>query len=226
MKLNSKSAPGSDGLTSDLYKTQKKVFIPILTELFNKIRETQYVRPSFKQAFIKPIPKKTNNVNIENFRPISVINTDQKILSHIEAERLHKVLDVLIGRHQTAHLTNRNINTSLMRIQKFATEMSKREGIVALDLNKTFDKVNREYLMEMIGRLPLDCQTKIIINKIYEETIALITIRGSFSLPFKTETGVRQGCPMSALMFNLAIEPLLQRIQNTNFIKSSQKLNR
>ena len=77
--------------------------------------------------------------------------------------------------------------------------------------------------MEMIGRLPLDCQTKNIINKTYEETIALTNIRGSFSIPFKTETGVRQGCPMSALMFNLAIEPLLQRIQNTNFIKSSQE---
>ena len=77
--------------------------------------------------------------------------------------------------------------------------------------------------MEMIGRLPLDCQTNNIINKTYEETIALINIRGSFSIPFKTEIGVRQGCPMSALMFNLAIEPLLQRIQNTNFIKSSQE---
>ena len=108
-----------------------------------------------------------------------------------------------------------------MKLQKFATEMSKREGIVALNFNKAFDKVNRDYLMEMIGRLPLDCQTKNIINKTYEETIALINIRGSFSLPFKTETGVRQDCPISALMFNLAIEPLLQRIQITNFIKSS-----
>ena len=223
IKLNSKSAPGSDGLSSDLYKTQKEVFIPILTELFNKIHETHYVPPSFKQAIIKLIPKKPNCVNIENFRPISLINTDQKILSHIIADRLRKVLNVLIGRHQTAHLTKRNINTSLMKLQKFATEMSKREGIVALDFNKAFDKVNREYLMEMIGRLPLDCQTKNIINKTYEETIALINIRGSFSIPFKTETGVRQGCPMSALMFNLAIEPLLQRIQNTNFIKSSQE---
>ena len=99
--------------------------------------------------------------------------------------------------------------------------MPKREGIVAIDFNKAFDKVNREYLMEMIVHLPLHCQTKNIINKTYEETNALTNVRGSFSLPFKTETGVQQGCPMSALMFNLAIEPLLQRIQNTNFNKSS-----
>ena len=110
-----------------------------LEKIFNTIHETQYVPASFKQAIIKLIPKKPKNVNIENFRPINLINTDQKILSYIIAERLRKVLNGLIGRHQTSHLTNRNINTSLMRLQKFATEMSKREGIVALDFNKTFD---------------------------------------------------------------------------------------
>ena len=223
MKLNSNSAPGSDGLTSDLYKTQKETFIPILTELFNNIHETKYVPPSFKHAIIKLIPKKPNDINIANFRPISLINTDEKILSHIIADRLRKVLDVLIGKHQTAHLTNRNINMSLMKLQKFATEMSKKEGIIALDFNKAFDKVNRNYMMEMIQRLPIDAQTKNIIEKTYEETLAFINIRGAFSLPFKTETGVRQGCPMSALIFNLAIEPLLQYIQKTNRIKSSEQ---
>ena len=117
------------------------------------MNETQYVPPSFKQTVIKLFPKKPNNKNIENFRPISLINTDQKFLSHITAERLRRVLNGLIERHQTADLTNRNINTSLMRLQIFATEMSKKEVIVALDFNKTFDKVDREYLMEMIERL-------------------------------------------------------------------------
>ena len=52
-----------------------------------------------------------------------------------------------------------------MKLQTFASEMSKREGIVALDFNKTFDKVDRKYMMELIGRLPIDCQTKNIIEK-------------------------------------------------------------
>ena len=57
----------------------------------------------------------------------------------------------------------------------------------------------------------------------YENTRALVNVGGVFSAPFKTETGVRQGCPMSALVFNLAIEPLLQRIQRSKLIQSSQK---
>ena len=110
-----------------------------------------------------------------------------------------------------------------MKLQTFASEMSKREGIVALDSNKAFDKVGRKYMMELIRRLPIDCQTKKIIEKMYENTSALVNSGGVFSAPFKTETGVHQGCPMSALVFNLAIEPLLQRIQRSKVIQSFQK---
>ena len=77
--------------------------------------------------------------------------------------------------------------------------------------------------MELIRRLPIDCQTKNIIQKMYENTSALVNVGGVFSAPFKTETGISQGCPMSALVFNLAIEPLLQRIQRSKLIKSSQE---
>ena len=224
MKLNSRSAPGADGLTSDLYKSQKEFFVPLLTKLFNDIHKTNNVPPSFELAVIKLIEKKHNVYDIGNFRPISLINTDQKVLSHVIAHRLKSVLDVLIGPHQTAHLSNRNINSSLLKLQTFATGMSKREGIIALDFNKAFDKVNRKYMMEMINRLPIDCQTKNIIEKMYENTVAIINIKGIFSKSFKTETGVRQGCPMSALMFNLAIEPPIQTIEQSKLIKSSQKV--
>ena len=169
------------------------------------------------------MPKKPNVYDISNFRPISLINTDQKILSHIIAFRLKKVLDLLIGPHQTAHLTNRNIDFSLMKLQTFVSEMSKREGIIALDFTKAFHKIDRKYMMELIRRLPIDSQTKNRIGKMYENTSALVNVGGVFSAPFKTQTGIRQGCPMSSLVFNLAIEPLLQRIQRSKLIKSAQK---
>ena len=71
----------------------------------------------------------------------------------------------MIGPHQTAHLTNRNIYTSLIKLQTFAYEMSKREGIVALDFNKALNKVDQKNMMKLIRRLPVDCQTENIIEK-------------------------------------------------------------
>ena len=106
-----------------------------------------------------------------------------------------------------------------MKLQTVASEMSKRESIVALDSNKAFDEIDQKYMMELIRRLAIHCQTKNIIQKMYENTSALLNVGGVFSAPFKTETGVRQGCPMSALVSNLAIEPLLQRIQRSKLIQ-------
>ena len=133
--------------------------------------------------------------DIGKFRPISIINTDQKFLSHMIAFRLKDVLDVLIGSHQTAHLANRSI--PLLKLQTIATETSKREGIVAVDFNKAFDKVDRKYMLDMVERLPLDYQTKNIISRMYENGKPIVNI-GVLSASFNTESGVRQGCPMSA----------------------------
>ena len=111
-KLNKDSAPGLDGLPSNLYKSQKNTYVPILTKLFNEIIITGSFPESLKHAIIKLIGKKTSSVSLGDFRPISLINTDQKILSHIIAERLKIVLCDLIGTHQGAYLPNRHIHTS------------------------------------------------------------------------------------------------------------------
>ena len=86
-KLNQESAPGSDGLTSSLYIANKTFFGPYLTDLFNEIHTKKQVPPSFKHAIIKIIPKKNGSIKVSEFRPISLINTDQKILSTLLAEK-------------------------------------------------------------------------------------------------------------------------------------------
>ena len=114
-----------------------------------------YVPPSFEQAFIKVLPKKPKSSEINgDFRPISLINTDIKILSHIIAERTKTNLNHIIGQHQTAHPANRNIHTAIMKMQSYAMEMSEQESILALDFSKAFDCVDRKYLLKLVDRIP------------------------------------------------------------------------
>ena len=71
MKLNTKSAPGSDGLTSSLYQSQD-VFIPFLTNLYNDIHRVKCVPPSFEQAIVQVIPKSKKSLEVNgHFGPIS-----------------------------------------------------------------------------------------------------------------------------------------------------------
>ena len=92
-KLNSDSAPGLDGLTSNFYKAHANFFIPYLTNTFNLMTSHNCVPESFTRTVIKLIPKKPVSRTVEDYRPITLINTDQKILSHLLANRLKKVPD-------------------------------------------------------------------------------------------------------------------------------------
>ena len=224
MKLNSKSAPGSDGLTSSLYQSQKAFFIPFLTKLYNDIGEKHRVPPSFEQALIKIIPKNEKALEVNgDFRPISLINTDLKIFSHFITERVKKVMNIVIGQHQTAHLADRNVHTAIMKVQTYALEMSQQESIMALDFSKAFDCVARTYLMELVQHMPFSDFVKNMIKTIYNKNLAYIIINTNISEAFEIERGVRQGCPLSALLFNLSIEPLLQRIQRCKRIVSKRE---
>ena len=221
MKLNTKSAPGSDGLTSSLYQSQKDFFIPFLT---NDIHRIKRVPPSCEQAIIQVIPKSKKSLEVNgDFRPISLINTDLKILSHIITQRVKKLLDLIKGQHQSAHLSERNIHIAIMKLQSYALDMSEQESIVALDFSKAFDCVNRQYLLDLVDKMPFSGLVKNMIGTMYNKNLAYITTRSIISEPFEISRGVRQGCPLSALLFNLAIEPLLQRIQWCKRIKSKQK---
>ena len=222
-KLNRQSAPGIDGLPSTLYTTQSKFYIPILTSLFNNLHQSDSFPISWKTAVIKLIKKKTSSVQLKDFRPISLINTDLKILAHVLAERVKEPLNELIGTHQSAYLPNRNIHAALTKLRKASYELDSNNCLVAIDFSKAFDSIDRSYLFKMIDKLKVSNITKTLIKALYHETLSIIEIDGSLSLPINIHKGVRQGCPLSALLFILCIEPLLNEIETDNNIISKHQ---
>ena len=103
-KLNAYSSPGSDGITSNFYKVFKREMAPILKKVFNNVVNTNRLPDNQQIAILKLLPKTENPKTVDEFRPISLLNTDLKILSHILANRLIKNLEDVIGQHQHAYL--------------------------------------------------------------------------------------------------------------------------
>ena len=222
-KLNPNSAPGPDGLSSNLYKRFSKLFAKIICNLLNETTKDGHFPASFKMAILKLIPKIENPLLPDHYRPISLINTDQKIVSLVLTDRMKNIFNRMIKSNQYAYLPKRSMNSAInyvrLRVENLKQKSQKHRCIVSLDFSKAFDRIDREYIIELLGAVGVPESFCSLIKHAYDGTLSLIEINGFLSKKIKINRGVRQGDPFSALLFIFGVEPLLQKLETLSEVK-------
>jgi hypothetical protein len=162
------------------------------------------------------LPKKGDLQEIKNWGPVSLLCVDYKLLSKVLSNRLKKVMDQLIHRSQTYCVPGRSIvdNVSLIRdILVVSGSLGLDTGLVSLDQEKAFDRVEHRYLWKVLQRYGLSPGLIAKMKVLYEDIESVLKINGGLCKPFKTERGIRQGCSMSGMLYSLSIEPMLHNVR-------------
>ena len=182
--LQPSTSPGPDGLTTEFYQQHKEMLAPWLQNIFNKALHGQKLPKSFKKAFIKLLPKTKNIPSAEDFRPINLINADQKILSHILAQRLKCIMGSIISNSQYAYLPNRDIHQAIISAK---LNMDNQHSLVSLDFSKAFDRVDRAYLFQLLRKMNFPEPLITIIVELYRKTKSSLVVNGYVSKTLNIE---------------------------------------
>jgi len=91
--------------------------------------------------------------------------------------------------------------------------------IISIDAEKAFDKVPHPFMIKTLAKVGIEGTFLNIIKAIYEKPTANIILNGEKLKAFSLQSGTRQGCPLSPLLFNIVLEVLATAIRRTKEIK-------
>ena len=178
---------------------------------------------SQKQAIIKLIGKKDKDQRfIKNWRPISLLNVNYKIISKALASRLKKVLPNLISPQQTAYVEKRFIGESGRLIADIIeiTDVINKEGfLVTMDIEKAFDSLGHTFVVSVLKNFGFGNNFVSSIETLISKQESCTVNGGNTTENFHLEREARQGDPISAYIFILALEVLSFLVRNNKDIK-------
>ena len=220
--MHKKKTPGNDGLTSEFYI---KFWDHIKNTFFSSVQfsfQVGFLSTSQRQAIIKLIEKRDKDKRfISNWRPISLLNVDTKIISKSLATRLVPVLPSIISSDQTAYVKGRFIGESTRLISDIleVSDMNNLSGyILTADLEKAFDSIDHTFLMSCLKKFGFGPKFLQWVTVLLNKNESCVTNGGTTTKYFNLDRGARQGDPIAAYFFILVLEIFFIMIRNNNSI--------
>lgn len=215
------SSPGNDGITYKAWYKAWDYAKDHLVEFANYLlHDASYHHSPIFDVLIKLIPKKgfnQNNPQVSQLRPISLTNTSYRLFNYILTQRSMPIFDKIVSRFQQAFIKGRDIHLHIQSariISNFIVEHNTTNSMLLLDIAKAFDTLSLNYMKVILERAGFpDTYIRSVIIQNSCGKAYLLNGNQQNLYPIHLKRGVRQGLPISPLIFNLSIEPLLYRLQ-------------
>ncbi|BFZ21637.1 hypothetical protein BsWGS_24676 [Bradybaena similaris] len=223
--MQKNKTPGPDGLTIEFYQHFFPILGPLLLKVYHESFHRQTLPSSYNTSFITLIPKQnTDSTQLQNYRPISLLNTDYKILTKTLTNKLKPFMATLVHTDQQCSVPHRNIHqhTYFIRdIIQYTHEKDCPSSLLSLDQEKAFDRISHQYLHKTLKHCNVGDHFERWVRILYQSPESRILANHSLSGAFRLTRSVRQGCPLSPLLYVLTLETVLAAIRADTNIKGT-----
>ena len=207
-------SPGIDGLPYEVYFRLLHMFVPLLATIYDNWTRQGTIPRRFTRGIVKLLRKnKHGGDRISKFRPLTMFNTDLKILAKILANRLQTVLPSVICPEQTCTVKGRTIQDSLHLVRTIIEKVDGNAALINLDQSKAFDRVDHAFLEAVLSAAGFGLHFRSWIRLLYASPGVMVEVNGVRSEPFTLTRSIRQGCPLSPMLYILALEPFLRKLK-------------
>ena len=218
-------SPGSNGFTADFFKHfWNYIGIFLFRTIENSIKSGS-LPLSHRESIVTLIPKAGKSLNSpKDWRPISLLNVDFKIISSAVTNRLKSVIQDIISPSQSAYINGRFIGDNSRLVYDVIDELSKqnRSGLLlAADFEAAFESVSWPFLSSAMDSYNFGTHYKYLINLLYlnNNNYSRILLDGFLGEKIYMKRGIRQGDPASGYLFNMVVEPLANQITRSSIIR-------
>ena len=204
------TAPGPDGIPIEVWRRLGTPAHTLLAAVLTAAGTTGQMPRGFLDGVVTAIYKAGDATETGNYRPLTMLDSDYRVLAKVLAKRLGPILDAIVSPEQTAFIAGRRISDSVALLQMLpgllaanaASQVGPTGAVMALlDFRKAYDTVDRTFLLEVMEAVGVGEGMLAWVRLILSNTYAAAEVNGHISTPRRYEAGVRQGCPAAPALW-------------------------
>lgn len=214
LKMKSGTCPGYDGITATALTAGAASLTPLLTRLFNNCLARSSIPTGFADAKTVLLFKKGDILNINNYRPISLLNTIYKAFTKVIGNRINTILDAAETAEQAGFRRSFSTIDHVFVINELiekTTEYNLPLFMVFIDYEKAFDSVEIAAVWQALKRQNVPSNIITILKAIYQTAKSTIHV-GADSVNVNIQKGVRQGDTISPRLFTACLSEVFNSV--------------